>query len=100
MRSFTLAYTGDVAGARAAADAVHQSVSELFEYREGFAYTAFGMAHLAAGDASAAWEAFETARQRSGMDYQTSSTYNWAALAPLACGDLGPLVAGLTTSWR
>jgi hypothetical protein len=45
------------------------------------------MAHLAAGNASAAWEAFDAARQHFGMT-QTSSTYNWAALAPLACGDL------------
>jgi hypothetical protein len=58
------------------------------------------MAHLAAGDASAAWEEFEVARQRSGMHTQTSSTYNWAALAPMACGDLAGPAAGLTTSCR
>ena len=44
--------------------------------------------HLAAGDASAAWEAYEAARERTAMDPQTASIYNWAALAPLACGDL------------
>ena len=44
--------------------------------------------HLAAGDAPAAWEAWEAARQRTGMDPQVASTFDWAALAPMACGDL------------
>jgi DNA-binding CsgD family transcriptional regulator len=88
MRSFVLAYLGDAAGARAAADAVLQIAAERLEYRHGVAYVASGMAHLATGDASAAWEAFEAARQHSAMDPQTGSTFNWAALAPLACGDL------------
>ncbi len=88
MQAFTLAYMGQVDGARVAAEACLESASELFEYYEGPAYTAFACVHLAAGDASAAWEAWEAARQRTGMDPQTASTYNWAALAPLACGDL------------
>jgi DNA-binding CsgD family transcriptional regulator len=50
--------------------------------------TASGVVHLAAGDASAAWEAYEAARQRAGMDPQIASTHCWAPLAPLACGDL------------
>ena len=43
---------------------------------------------MAAGDAAAAWEALEAGRALSGLDLQTASLYIWAALAPLACGDL------------
>jgi DNA-binding CsgD family transcriptional regulator len=87
MRASALAYTGDAAGARAAAEAALHSASELFEYYEGTALSIFGFVHLAAGDASAAREAWEAARQRTGMDPQIASTYNWAAVAQLACGD-------------
>ena len=38
--------------------------------------------------ASAAWEAYEAARERTALDPLTSSIFTWAALAPLACGDL------------
>ena len=88
LQTFALAYLGDAAGATAAADAVRQNATELMENRDGLAYVASGTAHLAAGEASAAWEAFETARQHSAMDPQTGSTLSWAAVAPLACGDL------------
>ena len=88
MRASTLAYTGDADGARAAAEAAHHSASELFEYYEGTVLSIIGFVHLAAGDASAAREAWEAARQRTGMDPQIASTYNWAAVAALACGDL------------
>ena len=88
MRAHALAYMGDAAGARAAAEAALHSASELFEYYEGTVLSTFGFVHLAAGDASAAWGAWEAARQRIGMDPHTASTYSWAALAPLACGDL------------
>jgi predicted ATPase/DNA-binding CsgD family transcriptional regulator len=87
MRASALAYTGDAAGARAAAEAALHSASELFEYYEGTALSIFGFVHLAAGDASAAREAWEAARQRTGMAPQIASTYNWAAVAQLACGD-------------
>ena len=88
MRASTLAYTGDADGARAAAEAAHHSASELFEYYEGTVLSIIGFVHLAAGDASAAREAWEAARQRTGMDPQIASTYNWAAVAALACGEL------------
>jgi predicted ATPase/class 3 adenylate cyclase/DNA-binding CsgD family transcriptional regulator len=88
MRAYALAYTGDAAGARAAAQTARQSASELFEYYEGTVLSILGFVHLAAGDASAAREAWEAARQRTGMDPQIASTYNWAALGALACGDL------------
>ena len=56
-----------------------QSASELFEYYEGTVLSILGFVHLAAGDASAAREAWEAARQRTGMDPTFASTYNWAA---------------------
>ena len=88
LRAYALAHTGDVTGARAAAEAARRSASALFEFYEGPVHTAFAIAHLAAGDAPAAWRAYETARQCSGLDAQIASTYCWAPLAPLACGDL------------
>ena len=48
--------------------------SELFEYYEGPVYTALAHVHLAAGDATAAWEAYEAALNRSGMDLRIAST--------------------------
>ena len=54
----------------------------------GIVYSAFGIVNLAAGNASAAWEAYETARERTAMDPMTSSIFTWAALAPLISGDL------------
>ena len=88
LRAYALAHTGDVAGARAAAEAALRSASALFEFYEGPVYTAFGIAHLAAGDAAAAWKAYEAARRRSGLDRMIASTFCWAPLAALACGDL------------
>ena len=87
-RAHALAYLGDPGAARMAAEALRQSASEVLESFEGVVYSAFGAVHLAAGDASAAWEAYEAARERTAMHPQTASIYNWAALAPLACGDL------------
>ena len=87
-RAHALAYLADTGAARTAAEALRRSASELMESFEGLDYSAFGVVHLAAGDASAAWEAYEGARERTAMHPQTASIYNWAALAPLACGDL------------
>jgi hypothetical protein len=50
--------------------------------------TAFAHVHLAAGDAAAASEPFEAARNRTGLDLRIASTLCWASLALLACGDL------------
>lgn len=88
LRAYALAHTADVAGAQALAEEARRSASALFEYYEGPVHTAFAISYLAAGDAAAAWKAYEAARQCSGMDLQIAATYVWAALAPLACGDL------------
>lgn len=87
-RAFTLAYLGDLANARALAEAALQRANDLLDIQRGLAYSAFGTVHLAAGDATAAWEAYEAARERTAIDPMTSGIYTWAALAPLACGDL------------
>jgi predicted ATPase/class 3 adenylate cyclase/DNA-binding CsgD family transcriptional regulator len=86
--AYTLAYLGDLANARALAEAIQQRANNLLDIQRGVAHSTFGIVHLAEGDATAAWESYEEARERTAMDPMTSSIYTWAALAPLACGDL------------
>ncbi|WP_231744621.1 LuxR family transcriptional regulator [Mycobacterium sp. GA-1199] len=88
LQAYALAYIGDSGGAAAMAEAALHSASALFEFYEGPVHTAFGISHLAEGDAAAACTAYEEALRCSGMDLQIASTYVWAPLAPLASGDL------------
>ena len=103
--TFVQAYLGDVANARARAVQNLERTSESLEYNAGIAQAALGTVHLAAGDASAAWEAYEAARERTVMDPMTSGIYTWAPLAPLTCGDLAAArrwaddVVSSTTAW-
>jgi DNA-binding CsgD family transcriptional regulator len=75
------------------------------EYFIGIAHAALGTVHLTTGDASAAWEAYEAARERTVMDPMTSGIYTWAPLGPLASGDLAAArrwaddVVSATTAW-
>ena len=46
-----------------------------------------GAASLPGGDAAAAWQAYEAARQRTGTDPRMASMHALSGLAPLACGD-------------
>jgi predicted ATPase/class 3 adenylate cyclase/DNA-binding CsgD family transcriptional regulator len=85
---FARAYQGDASGARAIADVVLKESAELAELYEGYAYATIAVASLAAGDATAAWQATEAARQFTGLLPATAAVYMWAALAPLACGDV------------
>lgn len=87
MSAFAFAYAGDAAGAQAVA-AASENVSAFFDYYRGPVHCAAGMAHLAAGDAAAARCDYEAAREFTEMDPQTAACYIWAALAPLACGDV------------
>ncbi len=87
LRAFTLSYTADVATARNAAEAAIQSAAELFEYYAGPTYAALGVVHLAEGDAAAARRVYQTAFERTGLDRQIASTFTWAPLAALGCGD-------------
>jgi len=104
-RTYALAYLGDVATARARAVEHLERTSESLEFHKGIAHAALGTVHLATGDASAAWEAYEAARERTAMDPITAGIYTWAPLAPLACGDLAAArrwadeVVSATTAW-
>ena len=100
-----LAYLGDVANARARAVENLERVSESLEFYIGMAHAALGTVDLAAGDASAAWEAYEAARERTEMNPWMAGIYTWAPLAPLTCGDLPDAhrwaddVVSSTTAW-
>jgi predicted ATPase/class 3 adenylate cyclase/DNA-binding NarL/FixJ family response regulator len=104
-RTFALAYLGDVAHARARAVENLERVSEALEFYIGMAHAALGTVELSAGDASAAWEAHEAARQRTEMNPWMAGIYTWAPLAPLMCGDLAAArrwaddVVSATTAW-
>ena len=104
-RTCVLAYLGDVANARARAVENLERVSESLEFHIGLAHAALGTVHLAAGDASAAWEAYEAARERTEMNPWMAGIYTWAPLAPLTCGDLAAArrwaddVVSSTTGW-
>ena len=104
-RTFVLAYLGEVANARARAVENLERVSESLEYNKGIAHSALATVHLAGGDASAAWEAYEATRERTLLDPMTAGIYTWAPLAPLACGDLAAArrwaddVVSSTTHW-
>jgi predicted ATPase/class 3 adenylate cyclase/DNA-binding CsgD family transcriptional regulator len=105
IQAIALAYRGDIDAARTAADVAYQRVTDLFEAYTGIVDAALAYVHLAAGDAAAAWEAFETARERTAMDPQLAPMHIWAALAPLACGELTAArrwaddVVSATTGW-
>ncbi len=88
MQGFTLAYRGDSSGARASAEAALQDTSAILEYAEGAPHATLGIACLAAGDGAGAFQAYEEARRRLGLDPITAGPQIFSALAPLACGDL------------
>jgi predicted ATPase/class 3 adenylate cyclase/DNA-binding CsgD family transcriptional regulator len=104
-RTYALAYLGDVANALPRAIEDLDRVSESLDFQKGMAHAALGTVHLATGDASAAWEAYEAARQCTAMDPMTAGIYTWAPLAPLGCGDLAAAlrwaddVVSSTTDW-
>jgi predicted ATPase/class 3 adenylate cyclase/DNA-binding CsgD family transcriptional regulator len=104
-RAYTLAYLGDFANARALAVKNLERASESLAFHRGLAHAASGTVHLITGDASAAWEEYEAARERTAMDPMTAGIYTWAPLAPLACGDLVAArrwaddVVSVNTSW-
>ena len=104
-RTFTLAYLGDVETARALAVENLERASESDTYNVGIAQAALGTVHLATGDAPAAWEAYEVARQLTAMDPMSAGIHTWAPLAPLTCGDLTAArrwaddVVSVTTAW-
>ena len=58
------------------------------EFFEGLGHATVAVAHQAAGDDEAASHAYALARQRSGLNRMMGGLFAFAALAPLACGDL------------
>ena len=82
-----------------------ERASDFFDSTTAAVYAGLAHVHLAAGDATAAWEAYEAARELTGMYSQTAPLYTWAALAPLACGDVAAArrwaddVVSVTTAW-
>ncbi len=89
-QSLALAYRGEAAAARAAAEAVLEGGAKLSERYAAFGHAVVGFAALAAGDRAAAHEAREAANQH--MTVVTGSTALfvriWNAEAALADGDL------------
>lgn len=105
MEAISLAYQGQPDDARAAAEMALERANDFFDSTRASVYSGFAHVHLAAGEASAAWETLEAARELTGMYPQTAPLYIWAALAPLACGDLTAArrwaddVVSVTRSW-
>jgi predicted ATPase/DNA-binding CsgD family transcriptional regulator len=105
IQAMALAYQGHIDAARAASEIAFQRVTDLFDTYTGTVYAGSAHIHLAAGDAAAAWDAYETAREHTALDPQLAPMHNFAALAPLACGDLAAArrwadeVVSLTKGW-
>lgn len=89
IQAIAFAYQGHLDAARIASEVAFQRVTDLFDTFTGIVYAGSAYVHLAAGDAAAAWEAHETSRKLTKLDPQLAPMHIFAALAPLACGDLG-----------
>ncbi len=84
-----LAYQGDTAAARAAADAAVEAAAELGGLKAGAAYWALAVAALAAGDVATAQDATEAAGQHmSALPAPAARQRVLSAEAALAGGDL------------
>ena len=87
--TFALASQGDLSGARTTAEKTVQISSELGEYYDLASSGGVAIACLAAGDADAAWEATEAAREHTSSEPMTTGIFVvWAAQAALGRGDL------------
>ena len=96
---------GQIASARTAAEIAFQRLADMFDAYTGIVYAASAFVHLAAGDAAESCELWEAARERTRMDPQLAAMHLWAALAPLACGDIAAArrwadeVVSATSGW-
>ena len=97
--SIALSLQGDVAGALRAISTRLDGASEIGEYFEYACYPNFVLAHLAAGDAPAAWEASQRALPSVGHMFQVANSY-WVVYAALAVGELetAPSVVDIAVS--
>ena len=89
-QSMALAYQGEAAAARAAAEATLEGGAKLSERYAAFGHAAVGFAALAAGDLAAAHEAREAANQHMIVVSGSTALFGriWNAEAALADGDL------------
>ena len=60
LQAMALAYQGHIDAARTAVEVAFQRATDLFDTYTGIVYAASAHVHLAAGDAPAAWQAFES----------------------------------------
>jgi predicted ATPase/class 3 adenylate cyclase/DNA-binding CsgD family transcriptional regulator len=89
LQGIALAYRGDTAAARAAADAAIEANAEVGGLKAGIAYWALALATLAAGDSATAQDATEAAWPRVSAPPQTAAFGRiYKAQAALAGGDL------------
>ncbi len=89
LRGVALAYQGDTAAARAAADAAVEAATELGGAKVGLAYWALAIAALAAGDAPTALDATEAAWPHvSALPQAAALGRLYKAQAALVGGDL------------
>jgi DNA-binding CsgD family transcriptional regulator len=89
LQGLALAYRGDTAAARAAADAGVEATAEMGGLKAGVAHWASALAALAAGDAATAQDATEAAWPRASAPPQTAAAGRiYKAQAALAGGDL------------
>ena len=86
-QSYAMAMQGDLLGARTTADEALDYSSEDLQYFDVHCSGVVAVACLAAGDAAAAWEATEAARQLA-QPMRTGVVQVWAAEAALMCDDL------------
>jgi predicted ATPase/class 3 adenylate cyclase/DNA-binding CsgD family transcriptional regulator len=88
-RGTALAYLGEAAAARAAAEATLEAGAELGEMHVGMGYHIIALAALAAGDGAQAQEACEAARNHVNVIGEMGAMWRyWGAEAALAGGDL------------
>jgi predicted ATPase/class 3 adenylate cyclase/DNA-binding CsgD family transcriptional regulator len=88
MQALALAYHGDLSAAREAANAAIEDAAELGGFLQGLSYAALAVAALAAGDVTAADEAFAAGWHHIGVPKLTATWSAYVAQAALARGDL------------
>jgi predicted ATPase/DNA-binding CsgD family transcriptional regulator len=106
-QSLALAYRGEAAAARAAAEATLEGGAELSERYAALGHAAAGLTALAAGDRAAAHEAREAANQHTTVMSGSTALFGriWNAEAALADRDLAAArrwaddAVGTTTGW-
>jgi len=88
-QGWALAYQGDTTAARAAADAAVETAVELGGNVAGLAYTALGVAALAAGDAATADASAAAGQHLRVLPLHVAVRRSFNALAALSRADLG-----------